>query len=107
MSAIVVTLSISETSTTELCFQEPGKTFGIVRTDSQHALLQMDDDAIPAPEITHPAASDAQVNSPAVENQGSSDFDTLSMSAYRTVLRKKGTGPKRIISLSPKSTTVR
>lgn len=53
-------------SPADLPFHEPGQLLGVIRTDPQRAaVLEVDDDAISAPEVPDPAAPRAQVNPPA------------------------------------------
>ena len=56
--------------------QKRRKIFGIIRADPQRsALLKADHQAITAPQVPNPTASDAHVNTPSVEKKRPSDLD--------------------------------
>lgn len=48
----------------------------IVRPNSQYTLSKFQHHTVAAPQVPHPATTQAHVNSPAVENRGASDFCT-------------------------------
>jgi hypothetical protein len=60
----------------KLSIQKACQVAGVIGAYSQYtAILQMDDDAIPAPQVPDPTAPDAVMNAPAFEEQRPPDFD--------------------------------
>ena len=59
--------------------QEVVQILGVVGADPQHAVLQIYNDAIPAPDAPNPSAPDAVVNTPTFDDQGATDLDAFNV----------------------------
>jgi hypothetical protein len=62
----------------DLPFEKEGQIGSIVRANPQHpAVFQADDHAIPSPQVPDPAAPNAVVDAPAVEEQGPTNLNLV------------------------------
>ncbi len=73
---------------TDLPFQKPSKVLGVVGADPQKALLEVDDNAIPTPEIPNPASTQAVVDTPAIEDGRLSNLDLLDVGVTHRSMKK-------------------
>ena len=84
-----------------LPFEKPSQVLSVIGPDANDTVSAMDDHAITAPQIPDPATTQAQMNSPTVENRRATDFDLLNVGVWNpgTEERQRAETNRQAISL--------